>query len=184
MRRPPTTTTPTPYRRYLRAVATPPMPTDADARMMGRALELARRAESIGEVPVGAVVWNLRTGEIAGEGHNERETANDPSAHAEHLAITRAARAARDWRLTSHALAVTLEPCPMCAGLIVNARLPRVVYGAPDPKAGACRSLYRLLEDPRLNHRVTPVAGVRADESAALLTRFFRARRRAAPPKP
>ena len=149
---------------------------------MRHALTLARHAASIGEVPVGAVVWNLASGEIIATGFNTRERDHAPQAHAEHTAIVRAASRLGDWRLTGHALAVTLEPCPMCAGLIVNARVDRVVYGAPDPKAGACRSLYRLLDDPRLNHRRRPVAGVLAAESASLLKDFFRERRLKKPP--
>lgn len=145
--------------------------------MMGRALELAREASSAGEVPVGAVVWETQTGRILGEGRNRREEDRDPSAHAEHIAILEASRAVGDWRLNHCSLAVTLEPCPMCAGLIVNARIGRVIYGADDPKAGACRSLYELTTDPRLNHRVELVSGVLAEESAQLLRAFFRQRR-------
>lgn len=144
---------------------------------MRRALELARMAAAIGEIPVGAVVYESATGRPLGEGHNLRHVDKDPAAHAELIAIRAAARALGDWRLNACTLVVTLEPCPMCAGLIVNARLGRVVYGCPDPKAGACGSLMRLTEDPRLNHRVTPVAGVLGDESGAMLREFFRARR-------
>lgn len=145
--------------------------------MMGRALELAREASAAGEVPVGAVVWETQTGRILGEGRNRREEDRDPSAHAEHIAILEASRAVGDWRLNHCSLAVTLEPCPMCAGLIVNARIGRVIYGTDDPKAGACRSLYELTTDPRLNHRVELVSGVLAEESAQLLRAFFRQRR-------
>jgi len=166
-----------PLRRFLRPAPAAPTPTETDRRMMRHALTLARHAASIGEVPVGAVVWDLASGEIIATGFNTRERDHAPHAHAEHTAIVRAARRLGDWRLTGLALAVTLEPCPMCAGLIVNARLDRVVYGAPDPKAGACRSLYRLLDDPRLNHRRTPIAGVLAAESAAMLKQFFKDRR-------
>ena len=109
--------------------------TDRDRAMMRRALELADEAASMGETPVGAVVFETATGRVLGEGANRRETDRDPSAHAEHLAIVRAARALGDWRLNACTLCVTLEPCPMCAGLIVNARVGRVVYGADDPKA-------------------------------------------------
>ena len=151
--------------------------TDTDLAMMTRALELAREAASHGEVPVGAVVWETATGRILGEGRNRREEDRDPSAHAEHIAILEASRAVGDWRLNHCSLAVTLEPCPMCAGLIVNARVGRVVYGADDPKAGACRSLYELTTDARLNHRVELVPGVLADEAGELLRTFFRARR-------
>lgn len=150
---------------------------ETDLSMMGRALELAREASAAGEVPVGAVVWETQTGRILGEGRNRREEDRDPSAHAEHIAILEASRAVGDWRLNHCSLAVTLEPCPMCAGLIVNARIGRVIYGTDDPKAGACRSLYELTTDPRLNHRVELVSGVLAEESAQLLRAFFRERR-------
>jgi len=148
--------------------------TPTDLAMMTRALVLAGEAAAMGEVPVGAVVYETATGRVLGEGFNRRETDRDPSAHAEHRAIVGAARALGDWRLTACSLAVTLEPCPMCAGLIVNARLGRVLYGAADPKAGAAGSLFTLTDDPRLNHRVTPIAGVMGAESAALLRAFFR----------
>jgi tRNA(adenine34) deaminase len=163
-------------RRLRRAPALQPTPTDI--AMMDRALELAREAASAGEVPVGAVVYETTTGRILGEGRNTREAACDPAGHAEHTAIRDACRAISDWRLNHCTLVVTLEPCPMCAGLIVNARVGRLVYGADDPKAGACGSLHRITEDPRLNHRVTPIGGVRAAASSRLLKDFFRARRR------
>ncbi|MEL7485327.1 MAG: tRNA adenosine(34) deaminase TadA [Planctomycetota bacterium] len=150
---------------------------DRDETMMARALELAREAAAMNEVPVGAVVWETDTGTVLGEGFNRREVDRDPSAHAEYLAIRAACKAVGDWRLNHCSLAVTLEPCPMCAGLIVNARVGRVVYGADDPKAGACRSLFELTTDARLNHRVELITGVRAEESAELLRSFFRARR-------
>lgn len=134
-------------------------------------------AAAIGEIPVGAVVYETATGRLLGEGHNLRHVDKDPAAHAELIAIRAAARALGDWRLNACTLVVTLEPCPMCAGLIVNARLGRVVYGCADPKAGACGSLMRLTEDPRLNHRVTPIAGVLGDESSAMLREFFKTRR-------
>jgi len=142
--------------------------------MMARALDLARHAASAGEVPVGAVVFRTATGEVLGEAGNRRETDMSPSAHAEFLAIEAACRLIGDWRLNDSTLAVTLEPCCMCAGLIVNARVGRVVYGARDPKAGCMGSLMRLTQDARLNHRVTPIEGVMAAESAALLREFFR----------
>ncbi|MBC7835504.1 MAG: nucleoside deaminase [Phycisphaerales bacterium] len=141
---------------------------------MQRALDLAHLAGSLGEVPVGAVVYRDSDGAILGEGYNRREIDNDPAAHAELIAIRAAAAALGDWRLNDCTLVVTLEPCAMCAGLIVNARVGRLVYGAPDPKAGAAGSLMSLTTDARLNHRVTPVTGVLADESAALLKAFFR----------
>jgi len=155
-------------------------PTPTDRAMMRRALELAEQAGASGEVPVGAVVYEIATARVLGEASNTREHARDPAGHAEFLAVQHAARALGDWRLTGCAVAVTLEPCPMCAGLLVNARLTRVVYGADDPKAGACRSLYALLTDPRLNHRAEVVPGVMGEQAAALLRAFFRARRRGA----
>lgn len=145
--------------------------------MMGRALELARQAAGEGEVPVGAVVYETATGRVLGEGRNAREASGDPAGHAELLAVRAAAQALGSWRLTGCTLVVTLEPCPMCAGLVVNARVDRLVYGAPDPKAGACGSLLRLTEDARLNHRVTPIAGVEREACAEVLRAFFRARR-------
>ncbi len=156
-----------------RAVATA-----EDRAMMERALRLAERAAEEGEVPVGAVVWKTGTGEVVSEAHNTRHGSPDPAGHAEFIAIREACRALGDWRLNGCSLAVTLEPCPMCAGLIVNARVGRVVYGADDPKAGAVRTLYRLLEDGRLNHRAEVVPGVCGSESAGMLRAFFRARRR------
>lgn len=155
----------------------PPAATPLDVSMMRRALALAREAASRGEVPVGAVVYETASGRVLGEGANRREADADPAAHAEFLAIRAACGARKDWRLNDCTLAVTLEPCVMCAGLIVNARVGRVVYGAADPKAGAAGSLYHLTQDPRLNHRVTPTPGVLARESAALLRRFFAALR-------
>lgn len=144
---------------------------------MRRALELARTAAGQGEIPVGAVVYETVSGRVLGEAHNRRHLDKDPAAHAELLAIRQAAAAVGDWRLNHCTLAVTLEPCCMCAGLIVNARIGRVVYGCDDPKAGGAGSLYRLTEDARLNHRVTPIRGVLGEESAELLRGFFRARR-------
>lgn len=152
-------------------------PTETDARMMQRALELARAAAESGEAPVGAVVYETATGRLLAEGANTREHRSDPTGHAELIAIRAAAESLGDWRLNGCTLVVTLEPCAMCAGAIVNSRLGRVVYGADDPKAGAARSLFRLLDDPRLNHRVTPIRGVMAGECAELLRAFFRARR-------
>jgi tRNA(adenine34) deaminase len=149
--------------------------TSVDLAMMRRALELARQAALEGEVPVGAVVYSGE--EIIAEGYNLREASCDPVAHAELLAISRAGKARADWRLNDCSLAVTLEPCPMCAGAMVNARLGRVIYGAHDPKAGACCSLYTIPTDARLNHAVTVIPGVMADISGQLLRDFFRARR-------
>ena len=144
---------------------------------MTRALALARAAAVSGEVPVGAVVYETESGRMLAEAHNRRHLDRDPTAHAELLAIRQAAAVVGDWRLNHCTLVVTLEPCAMCAGLIVNARLGRVVFGCPDPKAGACGSLMRLTEDARLNHRVVPIAGVMAEECAAVLKEFFRSRR-------
>jgi tRNA(adenine34) deaminase len=154
--------------------------TETDVGMMRRALELARQAAAIGEIPVGAVVYETTTGLVLGEGSNLRHTQGDPAAHAELIAIRAAAAKVGDWRLNHCTLVVTLEPCAMCAGLIVNARLGRVVYGCMDPKAGACGSVYKLTEDARLNHRVEPIVGVLGDEAAELLRAFFRARRKSA----
>lgn len=151
--------------------------TSTDHAMMMRALELARAAAVAGEVPVGAVVYETESGRVLGEAHNRRHLDKDPTAHAELLAIRQAAMATGDWRLNHCTLVVTLEPCAMCAGLIVNARLGRVVYGCADPKAGACGSLMRLTEDSRLNHRVAPIGGVMGEECAGVLREFFRSRR-------
>ena len=143
-----------------------------DERWMGLALELAREAAREGEVPVGAVV--VKDGQVKGRGRNRREADQDPLAHAELLAIREAAKEVGFWRLDDCDLYVTLEPCPMCAGALVNARVRRLVYGARDPKAGAVESLFRIPTDPRLNHRVAVEAGVREAECGAVLTEFFR----------
>jgi tRNA(adenine34) deaminase len=148
---------------------------DLDAAM-GLALDEAAAALLHGDVPVGAVV--LRDGEVIASRHNERQRTGDPTAHAEVLALRDAAGVVGAWRLQGTALVVTLEPCPMCAGALVAGRVDRVVFGAADPKAGACGSLYNLCADPRLNHEVEVVAGVRAEEAAALLSDFFAGRRR------
>jgi tRNA(adenine34) deaminase len=147
---------------------------DLDAAM-GLALEEAAAATAHGDVPVGAVV--LRDGEVIAQRHNERELSGDPSAHAEILALRDAAVVVGSWRLSGTTLVVTLEPCPMCAGALVAARVDQVVFGAADPKAGACGSLYNLCADPRLNHEVEVVPGVRVEEAAALLSGFFGERR-------
>jgi len=144
---------------------------------MEMALDEAAAAAAEDEVPVGAVVVSLTQG-VLGRAHNQRERLHDPTAHAEMIAITQAAQALRTWRLDGCALYVTLEPCPMCAGAVVQARLPLVVYGCPDPKAGACDTLYRIPADARLNHRAQIVGGVLADRCAAALTDFFAAKRR------
>jgi tRNA(adenine34) deaminase len=140
---------------------------------MLRALEDARLATSTGDVPVAAFVID-RAGRILGRGRNERELRHDPTAHAEVIAIREAAEATGDWRLTDATLVVTLEPCVMCAGAILAARLPRVVFGAWDEKAGAAGSVYDVLRDRRLNHTVEVFAGVEAEACAAVLTDFFR----------
>jgi tRNA(adenine34) deaminase len=149
-----------------------------DAEWMGLALEEARKALAIGEVPVGAII--VHAGKVIAEGHNRTQTAHDPSAHAEMIAIRRAAEHLGHWRLLECTLYVTLEPCAMCAGATVLARIPRLVIGAWDPKAGMCGSLANLVQDPRLNHRVSLTPGIRADECSNLLREFFRDRREAA----
>lgn len=148
-----------------------------DVWAMRLALGEAAQAGMLGEVPVGAVI--IRDGQVLGAGGNRRETAQDPTAHAEIVALRQAAKARDGWRVCDATLVVTQEPCPMCAGAIVNARIQRLVFGCPNPKAGAVRTLYRMLEDPRLNHRVQVVEGVLSDECAALLRRFFAALRTA-----
>ncbi|HET6497712.1 MAG TPA: tRNA adenosine(34) deaminase TadA [Coriobacteriia bacterium] len=150
-------------------------PMDADATYMALALEQARLAAAAGEVPVGACV--VRDGEVVARAHNRRETDADPSAHAEFIAIREAASALGRWRLSDCTVYVTLEPCPMCAGLMHQARIARLVYGTDDPKAGAVGTLYDLSNDERLNHRFDVTRGVRAEECAEVLTEFFRARR-------
>jgi tRNA(adenine34) deaminase len=145
--------------------------------LMGIALDEARAAGEHGDVPIGAVVARVDSGEVLARRHNERERAGDPTAHAEILALRDAARAVGSWRLDGCALVVTLEPCPMCAGAVVAARVDLVAFGAADPKGGALGSLYNLAADPRLNHEATLVDGVRAVECGALLTAFFTQRR-------
>ena len=152
--------------------------TDPLHEWMGRALEEAAAAVAHGDVPVGAIVVHRERGEILAARHNERELTGDPTAHAEVLALRDAADRLGSWRLDECVLVVTLEPCPMCAGACVNARVGSIVFGAADPKAGATGSLYHLTADPRLNHEVPVVPGVRAEEAAALLTGFFADRRR------
>jgi tRNA(adenine34) deaminase len=143
---------------------------------MEMALEEAQAAYDEEEVPIGAVVVHLEHGVIA-RAHNQREQLADPTAHAEMIALTQAAAALRSWRLEDCALYVTLEPCPMCAGAIVQARLPFVYYGCADPKAGACHTLYHITSDERLNHRCSVLGGVLADRAADILRRFFLDRR-------
>jgi tRNA(adenine34) deaminase len=144
-------------------------------RWMRLALDEARAAADEDEVPVGAIV--VANGRVIGSGHNQREQLADPTAHAEMIAITQAAATLGSWRLEGCTLYVTLEPCPMCAGAILQARVPAVVWGAADPKAGAVETLYRLFEDSRLNHRVEHVGHVLADDCGRILTEFFRRKR-------
>jgi tRNA(adenine34) deaminase len=147
-----------------------------DATAVGLALDVARAARGFDEVPVGAVVLDP-SGRVIGSAHNAREVLHDPTAHAEVLALRQAGEALGSWQLVGCTLAVTLEPCTMCAGAIVLARIARVVFGAWDPKAGAAGSLWDLVRDRRLNHRPEVVGGVREAECAALLEQFFAARR-------
>ncbi|MEX0704419.1 MAG: tRNA adenosine(34) deaminase TadA [Planctomycetales bacterium] len=150
-------------------------PLSPHERWMRSALAEAQAALDEGEVPIGAVV--VHEERIIGEGHNLRETLHDPTAHAEMIAITQAAEALGSWRLLDCALYVTLEPCPMCAGAVVQARIPTVVYGTPDPKAGACHTLYQITADDRLNHRAAVLGGVLRDECRGILQEFFRRQR-------
>ena len=148
---------------------------DDDVRWMGEALREAEAAVAHDDVPIGAVV--VHDGKIIGRGRNERELREDPTAHAEVLALREAAAALGSWRVLDSTLYVTLEPCAMCAGAIVLSRIPRVVYGCPDPKAGAAGSVLDVLAEPRLNHRPEVVGGVLSEACAELLRSFFRARR-------
>jgi tRNA(adenine34) deaminase len=148
---------------------------DTHEQFMRAALDEAAKAFELGEVPVGAVV--VHQARIIGRGHNQKETLGDPTAHAEMLAITAAAVERHDWRLTGCTMYVTLEPCPMCAGAIVLARLDRVVYGTEDPKFGACGSLYTITSDHRTNHQVELVTGVCMNDCAEMLQAFFRQQR-------
>ncbi|MEK6397936.1 MAG: tRNA adenosine(34) deaminase TadA [Terriglobus sp.] len=146
-----------------------------DLEAMQHAIDEAHSAEAAGEVPVGAIV--LLDGQIIGRGNNRVIRDNDPTAHAEVIAMRAAAAHLRNYRLTGCTLAVTLEPCAMCAGAILHARIGRLVYAAADPKAGACGSVLEVMNHPRLNHRVEVVSGTLADECSTMLTQFFRARR-------
>jgi len=146
-----------------------------DERFMDLALAEARRAAAEGEVPVGAVV--VLDGAVIGSGRNARERLQDPTAHAEVLALREAARALGSWRLSGATVYATLEPCPMCAGALVNARVARIVFGVEDPKAGAAGTLFDIVSDARLNHRLAVDRGVRGEECAELLRQFFRERR-------
>ena len=148
---------------------------DSYLQYMQLALVEARRAIEVEEVPVGAVI--VRGQQVIAAAHNQRETLADPTAHAEMIAITQAASAMEDWRLSGCTLFVTLEPCPMCAGAILQARIPKVVFGALDPKAGSVTSLYQMLEDRRLNHTASVTGGVLAEECGRLLSDFFRSQK-------
>lgn len=148
---------------------------ESDERYMREALEEARKAERLGEVPIGAVV--VYEDKVIARAHNLRETAEDPSAHAEFAAMLQASRVLKRWRLTGCTVYVTLEPCLMCAGLMVNARIDRCVFGAPDPKGGATGTLYQVNDDSRLNHAFEVTQGVLEDECAGLLREFFAALR-------
>lgn len=146
-----------------------------DEFYMGKALEQAQIAAAVGEIPIGAVIIHEK--KAIARAYNLRESLPCATAHAELLAIEKACRALQRWRLSGCTLYVTVEPCPMCAGAIVNSRLDRVVYGCDDPKAGAVRSLFQIVDNPALNHRVEVTSGVRADECAAVMRDFFRSRR-------
>ena len=163
-----------PSRSMKRVAAEEEMERD-DAYWMGKAIAQARRAEAIGEVPIGAVV--VKDGAVIARGYNLRESKQDPAAHAELIAIRKAAKKLSSWRLTGATLYVTLEPCTMCMGAVILSRLDRVVFGSYDPKGGAAGSLYDLSDDKRLNHSVTLTPGVRGDETSALLSNFFAALR-------
>jgi tRNA(adenine34) deaminase len=143
---------------------------------MREALIEAQKAFDKGEIPIGAVL--VRNGNIVARNHNRREEQHDPTAHAEVLVIREAGKILGGWRLPDSTLYVTIEPCPMCAGALVQSRVPRLVYGAPDPKAGAVHSLYTITEDQRLNHRLEVTGGVLAEECAELMRLFFRSRRK------
>ncbi len=151
-------------------------PQPADTKWMARALEMAGLAGQLGEVPVGAVL--VRDDRLRAEAHNLTATSQDPTAHAEVVVLRKAAEQLGDWRLLECTLYVTLEPCAMCAGALVLSRIPRLVFGAADPKAGMVGSLGNLVQDERLNHKIRATKGVLAEASAALLKEFFRARRR------
>ena len=153
------------------------MSESAHERWMREAIAQAEEAERLAEVPIGCAIVHDATQRIIGRAYNRREVDRDPTAHAEILAIREASRALGHWRLLDCTLYVTLEPCPMCAGAVVNARVPRLIYGCDDPKAGAVRTLYQICDDARLNHRVEVIPGILSNECAELLQRFFRARR-------
>jgi len=158
------------------------MSADDDCRWMIEAMRLARAALAEDEVPVGCVI--VHGGRAIGRAHNQREMLEDPTAHAEMIAITQAAEALGSWRLGGCTLYVTLEPCVMCTGAMVLARIDRLVYGARDPKAGAVESVFRILDEPRLNHRVVAAGGVMAEECGTILSEFFRGKRAGRPDAP
>ncbi|HXG62504.1 MAG TPA: tRNA adenosine(34) deaminase TadA [Planctomycetota bacterium] len=152
---------------------------NVDEHFMDEALRQAERAAAAGEVPVGAVI--VKDGRILARAHNQVETLRDATAHAEMIAITQAAESLANWRLEGAELYVTIEPCPMCAGALVLSRVARIVYGADDPIAGACGSVFNIVSEKRLNHRIPVVRGVRAERAADLIRSFFRSRREARP---
>jgi tRNA(adenine34) deaminase len=152
------------------------MALETDEHFMGKALQEARKALDAGEVPVGAVLVG-ENGQVLAQAHNFPISLHDPTAHAEILALRQAAEILGNYRLPGATLYVTMEPCLMCTGALIHARIKRLVFGAPDPKAGACVSLYRLPEDPRLNHHIEVTGGVREAECRELVQQFFRARR-------
>ncbi|XEC94939.1 tRNA adenosine(34) deaminase TadA [Paenibacillus tarimensis] len=145
---------------------------DEETKWMAEAIKEAKKAEAILEVPIGAVI--VKDGEVVGRGYNLRETRHDPTAHAEMVAIKEASERLGAWRLLGCTLYVTLEPCPMCAGAILQSRIDKVVYGTTDPKAGCAGTLMNLLQDPRFNHETEIISGVLQDECASMLTQFFR----------
>ena len=150
-------------------------PSSIDFLMMKIALKEAMKGREIGEVPVGAVIY--RGKEILAKSHNRKEIDNDPSGHAEIIALRKAAKKLSNWRLTGCSIAVTLEPCPMCAGALVNARIDKLIYGCNDPKSGACNTLFKITTDPRLNHRITVISGIYKNDSKTLLQNFFKSKR-------
>jgi tRNA(adenine34) deaminase len=151
------------------------MSTNKDELYMAQALDQAEIARENGDVPIGAVI--IYKGQIIGKAYNQREQLNDPTAHAEIIALTQAAEFVGSWRLDGCTIYVTLEPCPMCAGALVLARMDRLVYGCDDPKAGACKSLYNIVQDDRLNHTLDVTSGVLADKCSSQLQSFFQTRR-------
>ncbi|MGA2584254.1 MAG: tRNA adenosine(34) deaminase TadA [Tepidisphaeraceae bacterium] len=150
-----------------------------DEMLMRQAIAQARLALAMDEVPIGCVIFHQPSNQVIAAAHNLREFAHDPTAHAEILALRQAGEKLGQWQLNDCTLAVTVEPCPMCAGALVNARISRLIYGCPDPKAGAVRTLFSLCDDARLNHRVEITTGILGEECAALLREFFQAQRAA-----